>query len=294
MASKKVVKIGDKLVGGDNPCYLVGEIGINHNGDLEIAKKLIDYCAVFDFDCAKFQKRTPELCVPEAQKNLVRKTPWGEMTYLEYRYRVEFNGGQYQQIADHCAKKNIHFSASAWDIPSLEFLMQFNIPFIKVPSALITNKELLKAVGRTGKPIVISSGMSTVPEIDEAVNTCLSVTENVILLHCHSAYPAPLEELNLRVIPTYIERYPECVIGYSGHEFGLDTTMVSAVLGARFLERHITVDRTMWGTDQMSSVEPQGMYKLAKDVRLISKALGDGQKRLYDSELPARNKLRGK
>jgi N-acetylneuraminate synthase len=289
---QKVIALGGKPVGGDHPVYLVGEVGINHNGDLQIAKKLIDYCAVFGFDCAKFQKRSVELCVPEHQKSAIRQTPWGEMTYLEYRRRVEFDSEQYRELFDHCRAGRVHFGLSIWDLPSLEFVMQFDTPFIKIPSALITDVALLQAAASSGRPVVLSSGMSTQEEIDAAVNTCLSRTEDVIVLHCHSAYPAPLDELNLRVIPRLIERYPECVIGYSGHEFGLDTTMVSVVLGARFVERHITLDRTMWGTDQMASVEPQGMYRLARDIRLISTALGDGVKRVYESETPSRLRLR--
>lgn len=292
MAMPKVVALGDTLVGGDHPVYLVGEIGINHNGDLHIAKQLIDYCAVFGFDCAKFQKRTSDLCVPEHQKSVIRNTPWGEMTYLEYRRRIEFDAAQYQEVVQHCKAKGVNFSASVWDLPSLEFVLQFEPPFIKIPSALITNTPLLRAAASSGRPIVLSSGMSTLEEVDDAVNICLSCTEDVIVLHCHSAYPAPLEELNLRVIPRLIERYTQCVIGYSGHEFGLDTTVVSVVLGARFVERHITIDRTMWGTDQMASVEPHGMYKLARDIRAIAKGLGDGVKRVYESERPSRDRLR--
>lgn len=293
MAKRKSITLGGKPVGVGCPVYLVGEIGINHNGAIDVAKKLIDYCTVFGFDCAKFQKRTPDVCVPDHQKNVIRETPWGSMTYLEYRHRMEFDEQQYWELAGYCSGKGVHFSASVWDLPSVEFLSNFNLPFLKVPSALITNETLLKEVAKAGKPIVLSSGMSTIEEVDRAVNTCLGLTGDVILLHCHSSYPAPLDELNLRVIPMLIERYPECIIGYSGHEFGLDTTMVSVVLGARFIERHITLDRTMWGTDQMASVEPQGMYKLARDIRLIERALGDGAKRVYESELPARRKMRG-
>jgi N-acetylneuraminate synthase len=293
MGSKKVIQFGSRKIGGDHPVYICGEIGINHNGDMAVAKKLIDYCGVFGFDCAKFQKREPDICVPEHQKSILRQTPWGEMTYLEYKKRMEFSREQFGTIAKHCHGHGIDFTSSVWDLPSLDFILGFDIPFIKVPSALITEKVLLTAVAKSKKPVVISTGMSTQEEVDEAVNTCLAHTNDLVVLHCHSAYPAPLEELNLRVIPKLAERYPECVVGYSGHEFGLDTTVVSVVLGAQFIERHITLDRTMWGTDQMSSVEPQGMYKLARDIRLITKALGDGQKRLFESEMSSRKKLRG-
>jgi N-acetylneuraminate synthase len=293
LATEKVVMLHDIPVGKDQPCYIIGEIGINHNGDLEIAKKLIDYAQVFDFQCVKFQKRDPDTCVPEAQKNVLRKTPWGEITYLDYRKKVEFGEEQYREIMEYCADKEIHCSASIWDTLSLEFMLKFDIPFIKIPSALITNNILLQEVASVRKPVIISTGMSTLAEVDHAVNTVLAKNNDLIVCHCHSAYPAPLEELNLRTILFFKERYPECVVGYSGHEFGLDTTVMATVFGAALVERHITIDRTLWGTDQVASVEPQGMYRLPRDIRAINKALGDGKKRVYDSELPAREKLRG-
>jgi N-acetylneuraminate synthase len=289
----KTIRLGDKLVGDGHPCYIIGEIGINHNGDMQIVRKLIDYAEVFDFQCVKFQKRNPDKCVPEHQKNTLRQTPWGEITYIEYRKKIEFNEEQYREIQSYCRPHHLHFSASVWDLDSLEFILRFDVPFIKVPSAHITNLSFLDAVASAGLPVVISTGMSTLEEVDTAVNCILAKNPNLVVCHCHSAYPAPLAELNLNVIPMYRQRYPECIIGYSGHEFGLDTTVTAVVLGARLIERHITIDRTLWGTDQMASVEPQGMYRLSRDIGLITQAMGDGIKRVHDTELPNRKKLRG-
>lgn len=293
MPESKVIYLSGVPVGDQFPCYVVAEIGINHNGDIDVAKKLISYAKVFDFQCVKFQKRTPEKCVPEEQKNIRRQTPWGEMSYLEYRKKVEFSPAQYGDIISYCNQSNIHFSSSVWDIDSLNWAMSIDVPFLKVPSALITDEDLLTETAKAGRPVVISTGMSTLEEIDHAVNIVLRKNRDLIICHCHSTYPAPIQELNLRVIPFFKERYPECLIGYSGHEFGLDTTVMSVALGANFVERHVTIDRTMWGTDQMASVEPQGMYKLTRDIRLMKQALGDGIKKVYSSELIARKKLRG-
>ncbi|MBT3981937.1 MAG: N-acetylneuraminate synthase [Bacteriovoracaceae bacterium] len=288
------VKLGNKTVGKGHPVYICGEIGINHNGDVDIAKKLIEFASVFDFDCVKFQKRNPDVCVPEHQKSVMRETPWGEMTYLDYKKKVEFEKPEYDDIKELCTGRDIHFTASVWDLDSLDFLVKnYDVPFIKIPSAFLTNYELIEKTAQTGVPLVLSSGMSTQQEIDDAINFAMSKTSQLILCHCHSAYPAPIEELNIKVIQTFTERYPEVVIGYSGHEFGLDTTVMAAAFGAHFIERHITLDRTMWGTDQIASVEPHGMYKLARDIRLIGGAVGDGVKKLCDSELVARKKLRG-
>lgn len=280
-------------VGAPDTCYIIGDIGINHNGDLALAKKLITYAKTFDFDCVKFQKRNPHACVPAAQRDRRLATPWGEMTYFEYKLRIEFGEAEYRELDEYCRQLGIAWTASVWDLDSLEFIRRFPVPFIKLPSAMLTNEPLLIAAARTGRPVVLSTGMSTLAELDRAVAVLREQTKQIALLHCTSTYPAKLEELNLRCIPALQQRYPDCVIGYSGHEFGLDTTMVSAVLGAKIVERHITIDRTLWGSDQMCSVEPHGMYRLVRDIRWIVKALGDGEKRLYDSELPGRKKLRG-
>ena len=273
--------------------YIIAEIGINHNGDLAIAKKLIDIAKVAGCDVVKFQKRNPDVCVPEHQKSVMRDTPWGKMTYLEYKYKVEFGKKEYDEIDTYCKNKEIDWTASPWDLDSLKFLNKYNIPFIKIPSALLTDIELIKESTKTGKKVIISTGMSTIEEIDAAVNAIKEINSNASygILHCNSTYPAPNDELNLKCIQTLKDRY-KCEVGYSGHEFGLTTTIASICLGATIIERHITLDRTMWGTDQMCSVEPQGLIKLVRGVRELNNALGDGIKVVTETEKPIRNKLR--
>jgi len=272
--------------------YIIAEIGINHNGDLNIAKRLIDIAALSGCDAVKFQKRNPDVCVPEHQKNVMRDTPWGTMTYLEYKYRVEFEKEEYDEIDRYCIEKGIKWSASPWDMDSLEFLMQYNLPFIKLPSAMLTNNELVEACAKSGKKLILSTGMSTEEEIDVAVALIYKHTENFAILHCNSTYPAPIAELNLSTIATLKNKY-KCEVGYSGHEFRIGTTVAAVYLGATILERHITLDRTMWGTDHLSSVEPQGLIKLVKGVRELEEAFGDGIIRVTESEKPIRTKLRG-
>lgn len=273
--------------------YIIAEIGINHNGDMTIAKKLIDIAKVAGCDVVKFQKRNPDVCVPEHQKTIMRDTPWGRMTYLDYKYKVEFNQNQYDEIDIYCKEKDIKWSASPWDLDSLDFLNQYDIPFIKIPSALLTDLELIKESVKTGKKIIISTGMSTIEEIDNAVDTIKKVNAEAqyAILHCNSTYPAPNDELNLNCIKTLKDKY-NCEVGYSGHEFGLTTTIASICLGATIIERHITLDRTMWGTDQMCSVEPQGLIKLVRGIKELNKALGDGKKIVTETEKPIREKLR--
>lgn len=279
--------------------YIIGEIGINHNGDLDVAKRLIDIATVSGCDAVKFQKRNPEVCVPEHQKNVLRSTPWGEMTYLEYKYRVEFEKEEYDVIDSYCKERNIHWSASPWDMDSLTFLEQYDIPFLKVPSAMLTNDELLEGCVATGKRIIFSTGMSTQQEIDHAVEVLTTTKENynnphtMGLLHCNSTYPAPLKDLNLSAIKTLANQYPDFEIGYSGHEFRLGTSVAAVYLGASIIERHITLDRTMWGSDHMSSVEPQGLIKLVKGIRELEEAHGDGIIQVTESEKVVRDKLRG-
>lgn len=271
--------------------YLIAEIGVNHNGDLQIAKKLIDATFACSWNCAKFQKRNPEKCVPAAQKTLPRDTPWGRMTYLEYRYRLEFGKPEYDLIDGYCAAKPLAWTASVWDLDSLEFLAQYNVPFLKLPSAVITDLDLVREAAATGLPLVLSTGMSSVEEVDAAVECAARHGRQFVVMHCNSSYPARLEDLNLNCIPKLRERYG-CVVGYSGHEYGLDSTTVAVALGARVIERHVTLDRFLWGTDQLSSVEPQGMDKLFKQIRTVDAMLGDGVKRIYASEIPIREKLR--
>ena len=272
--------------------YIIAEIGINHNGSLEVAKKLIDVAAVAGCDAVKFQKRNPDVCVPEHQKSVMRETPWGTMTYLEYKYKVEFEKEEYDEINEYCKDKGIAWSASPWDLDSLEFLDQYDLSFIKMPSAMMTNESLMRAAAKTGKKIIFSSGMSTLEETDKAVEWMREEGADFALLHCNSAYPAPIEDLNLSCIKTLQDRY-KCEVGYSGHEFRIGTTVAAVYLGASILERHITLDRTMWGSDHLSSVEPQGLIKMVRGVRELELAFGDGVKRVTDGELPSRKKLRG-
>ena len=272
--------------------YIIAEIGINHNGSLENAKKLIDVAVLAGCDAVKFQKRNPDVCVPEHQKSVMRDTPWGTMTYLDYKYKVEFEKAEYDEIDEYCKAKGIAWSASPWDLDSLEFLDQYSLPFLKMPSAMMTNEPLMRAAAATGKKVIFSAGMSTLEETDKAVEWMKEEGAEFALLHCNSAYPAPIEDLNLSCIQTLKDRYA-CEVGYSGHEFRIGTTVASIYLGATILERHITLDRQMWGSDHLSSVEPQGLIKLVRGVRELELAHGDGVKRVTDGELPFRKKLRG-
>ena len=273
--------------------FTIAEIGINHNGSLAASKRLIDIASAAGCDAVKFQKRNPDVCVPEDQKKVMKDTPWGRMTYLEYKYRVEFGQKEYDEIDVHCRDKGIAWTASPWDLDSLKFLMQYNVPFIKIPSAHLTNAALLGAAKQTGKKVILSTGMSTLEEIDGAVRI-LREHDNVnfALMHCNSTYPSPLDELNLSCINILKERYG-CEVGYSGHEFRLGTSVAAVYLGATIIERHITLDRSMWGTDQLSSVEPQGLFKLVSGIRELEVAYGDGKIGVTESEKLVRKKLRG-
>jgi N-acetylneuraminate synthase len=285
----KVVEIGGKPVGEGHPAYVIAEIGLNHNGDVKLAKQLIDAAALAGCDAVKFQKRTPELCVPPEQRNIERETPWGIMTYMDYRYRVEFGEKEFAEIDRYCKDKEIAWFASCWDEPSIDFIDRFNPPCYKVASASLTDDVLLKHTAATGRPMIISTGMSTVEEIDAAV--ALLGPKKLLIAHATSTYPCQPDELNLRMIGTLRAKY-DCPIGYSGHEVGLQTTLAAVALGASFVERHITLDRAMWGSDQAACVEHAGFHRLVRDIRVIEKAMGDGVKRVYESELPIRKKLR--
>ncbi|NYI06012.1 N-acetylneuraminate synthase family protein [Allostreptomyces psammosilenae] len=286
----RVRTIGDRQVGPGQPVYIVGEIGINHNGDLENAFALIDAAAEAGCDAVKFQKRTPEICVPKDQWEIERDTPWGVMTYLEYRHRVEFGEDDYRAIGERCTERGIHWFASPWDVPSVDFLEKLDVVAHKVASASLTDDELLIRLRETGKTVILSTGMSTPRQIRHAVEVLGS--ERIVLCHATSTYPAPAEELNLRMINTLEREYPNVPIGYSGHETGLQTTLAAVALGATFVERHITLDRAMWGSDQAASVEPGGLQRLVRDIRTIETALGDGVKKVYEGEKAAMRKLR--
>ncbi|WP_431278103.1 N-acetylneuraminate synthase family protein [Leifsonia poae] len=284
------VDIGRSTIGGGNPAYLIGEIGLNHNGDVDIAKRLIDVAADAGAQAVKFQKRTPAISTPEHMKSVPRSTPWGEMTYLEYRYRVEFDRDQYIEIGDYATMRGLDWFASPWDEPSVEFLEDLNVVAYKIASASVTDLGLLGAVAATGKPVILSTGMSTLEQIDRAVDAL--GTERLVILHATSTYPLPAEEANLRMIGTLMQRYPGIPVGYSGHEPGLQISLAAVALGAAAVERHITLDRTMWGSDHAASLEPQGLTHLVRDIRIIETALGDGVKRIFPGELAPLSKLR--
>jgi len=278
-------------MGGDgHPVYVIAEIGINHNGSLEVAKKLIEGAAQAGCDAVKFQKRTPELCVPMDQRLIERDTPWGRMTYMDYRYKVEFGYDDYAEIDAYCREKGIAWFASCWDEDAVDFMEQFNPPCYKAASASLTDLTLLKKTKATGRPLIISTGMSTMEEVDAAVEAL--GRDNLMIAHTNSTYPCPVDQLNLRMINTLKQKYPTVPIGYSGHEVGLATTWAAVALGAVFVERHVTLDRAMWGSDQAASVEISGMSRLVSNIRDIEKALGDGVKRVYEGEAAARKKLR--
>ncbi|MFI6598270.1 N-acetylneuraminate synthase family protein [Nonomuraea sp. NPDC050536] len=283
------VEIGDVRVGDGEPVYMIGEIGINHNGDLDIARRLIDVAADAGCQAVKFQKRTPEICVPLEQRDQIRQTPWGEMTYLEYKKRTEFGRDEYRQIAKYADERGLHWFASPWDVPSVEFLEEMDVLVHKVASASVADHELLRALAATGKPIILSTGMSTLSEIDAAVE--ILGTDKLIMMHSTSTYPLPPEEANLRTITTLKERYG-VPVGYSGHERGLQISLAAVTLGAVCVERHITLDRTMWGSDHAASLEPAGLEHLVRDVRIIEQALGDGVKRVFPGEEAPKARLR--
>lgn len=269
---------------------IIAEIGINHNGDLNIAKKLIDVASFTGCSVVKFQKRNPDVCVPYHQKGLMRDTPWGRMPYIEYKHKIEFGKDEYDEIDNYCKDKKISWTASPWDLDSLHFLTNYDLPFIKIPSALLTDYELIRESSKNFDEIILSTGMSTMEEIDEAVKE-IDDDCNYALLHCNSVYPAPIEDLNLSCIKTLSDKYG-CRVGYSGHEYGLTTTIASLCFGATIIERHITLDKSMWGTDQMSSVEPHGLIKLVRGVRELEKAIGDGNKIVTEREMIVKEKLR--
>ena len=238
----------------------------------------------------KFQKRNPDVCVPEKQKTVMRETPWGYITYLDYKYKVEFEKDEYDVIDEYCKKLDIHWFASPWDVDSVNFLEQYNIPALKVPSASLNDTELLLSMKSTKIPIILSTGMSTEKEVDEAIQLLSNV--DLAVLQCVSTYPTMPHELNLNVIKAYQKKYPNLIIGYSGHETGLSTTYAAVALGAKIIERHITLDRSMWGTDHSASVEPHGLKTLVNNIRDIEAAMGDGIKVVTKEELPIREKLR--
>lgn len=283
------VRIGRHEIGTGLPVYVIGEIGLNHNGDVELAKQLIDVAAAAGCQAVKFQKRTPEIATPEHMKDVPRDTPWGTMSYLDYRRRVEFGRDEYLEVARHADLMGLDWFASPWDEPSVAFLEELDVVAYKVASASVTDLPLLQAIAATGKPVILSTGMSTLEEIDRAVVTL--GTSQLLIMHATSSYPMPAEEANLRTIDTLALRYP-VPIGYSGHERGLQISLAAVALGAVAVERHITLDRAMWGSDHAASLEPQGLEHLVRDIRIIETAMGDGVKRVFPGEEAPKAKLR--
>ena len=291
MANKKINIGGYEITETSRP-YMIAEIGINHNGDIDIAKKLMDAANATGWHSVKYQKRTPELAVPEAQKSQPKSTPWGDMTYLEYKYRVEFEKPQYDIIDAYCKDKGMAWSASPWDLPSLEFLLQYDIPYIKIASASNGRDSMVRAAAESKVPVIMSTGMTQMEEIDHAVEILEKYGNgDYILMHTNSAYPAPVGDLNLRMIQTLKERF-DCLVGYSGHEANLEPTIAAVVLGACVIERHVTLSHEMWGSDQKASLEVHAMDMLNKRIQVVYDSLGDGVKYMSDSEAAQRKKLR--
>lgn len=290
MLNSAKVKVGDRYIGDGENVFIIAEIGINHNGSLDIAKKLIRAAKYAGCNAVKFQKRTPEVCVPKDQWHIERDTLWGRIPYIEYRHKVELSFEDYTEIDRFCKEVGINWFASCWDEESVDFIEQFNSVLYKAASASITDHNLLKRKKATGKPLIMSTGMSTMEEIKAAVEAV--GTDNLLIAHATSTYPCNLKELNLNMIRTLKNLYPNVPIGYSGHEVGLAPSWAAVAMGATFVERHITLDRAMWGTDQAASVEIGGFHRLVKNIRDIEKSLGDGVKRVYESELEPKKKLR--
>lgn len=276
---------------------IVAEIGINHNGSLETALKLIDAAKDADCDYVKFQVRSPRICVPRDQWNKPRSTPWGEMSYIKYKEKIELSLEDYDRIAVRCDQLGIGWFISPWDIPAYERMAERDFPMWKIASASLTDHRLLKAVGDHCRHVVLSTGMSTMEEITEAATILGKTGAKITLCHCNSTYPCPNNELNLRCITMFQDWFLKpgyvAAIGYSGHEVGLATTVAAVALGATYIERHITLDRASWGTDQSASVEPEGFRRLVRYIRATEDAMGDGVKRVTDGELEPRERLRG-
>jgi N-acetylneuraminate synthase len=282
------VNIGKRQLGEGHPCYVIAEIGINHNGDIDLAKRLISVAVAAGCDAVKFQKRTIEVVYTEKELATPRENPFGE-TNGDLKRGLEFGEADFEEIQSFCKQVKIDWFASPWDEQSVDFMEQFNPVVYKVASASLTDDHLLRHIRKTGKPVIASTGMSTYAEIDHAVEVLGK--ENLVLVHTTSTYPAKYSQLNLRAIPTMAERYG-VPVGYSGHETGIPTSVAAAVLGACCVERHITMDRAMWGSDQAASLEPNGISRLVRDIRLCEQSMGDGVKRVYEEEIPVMKKLR--
>ena len=284
----KCVKIADKLIGDNYPCFVIAEIGINHNGSVELEKKMIDIAVTTGCDAVKFQKRTVDVVYSKEELAKERKSVFGN-TNGDLKRGLEFDYEQYKEIDEYCKAKKIMWFASCWDEQSVDFMEQFDIPCYKIASACLTDDNLLKYTKSKGRPILISTGMSTMEQIEHAVD--ILGEDNLIIYHCTSTYPSDSFEMNLKVIPEFKKRF-NCPIGYSGHERGISPSVIAVVLGANSVERHITTDRTNWGSDQAASLETSGLYHMVRDIRQVPEILGDGIKVVYPREIPIIEKLR--
>ena len=273
-----------------NKTFFIAEIGINHNGDIKNALQLIESAKLAGCDAVKFQKRTPEIATPRNSWDIIRETPWGKMKYIDYKRKIEFGKKEYNTIDKFCKKVGIIWTASCWDEPSVKFIEKYKVKFHKVPSACLTDLSLLKVLKKTKTPVIISTGMSTEKQIQKAVD--ILSQKNLSILHCNSSYPAQNNQLNLKYIEKLKLMYKKSVIGYSGHEMNLTSSVAAVVFGARIIERHITLDKSMWGTDQQASIEPLGFARLIKDVRTVEKSLGRAVKIVYPEEKKVMTKLR--
>jgi N-acetylneuraminate synthase len=282
------VRIGSTVVGDGHPCFIVAEIGINHNGDVDLARKLIDVAVAAGCNAVKFQKRTVEVVYTPEELARPRESPFGT-TNAELKQGLEFGFDEYFEIDACCRAKGIAWFVSCWDEASVDFIGQFDVPCHKIASASLTDDGLLRHVRRQGRPVILSTGMSSMEEVEHAVRVL--GRKDLILLHSCSTYPAYYEELNLRLIPVLRERFA-VPVGYSGHETGLPSSVAAAAIGASMIERHVTLDRAMWGSDHAASLEPNGIHRLVRDIRLVEEALGDGVKRVLERELPVMQKLR--
>jgi len=282
------VKIGKKLVGGRNPCYAIAEIGINHNGDIDLCKKLIDVAVSAGADAVKFQKRTVDVVYTPAELARPRENPFGP-TNGDLKLGLEFGYEQYAEIDRYCREQGVDWFASCWDEASVDFIDQFNPPAYKIASASLTDDDLLRHTRAKGKPVILSTGMSSLEQIDHAVQVLGK--QDLVIMHSCSTYPAHYEELNLRVIPVLAQQFG-VPIGYSGHETGIPSSVAAVALGACMIERHLTLDRAMWGSDHAASLEPNGFTRLIRDIRLIETSMGDGVKRVLEREKPVIEKLR--
>jgi N-acetylneuraminate synthase len=273
--------------------FYIAEIGINHNGDLEVAKQIIDAAVDAGADAVKFQKRNPDLAVPEAQKSVMRETPWGMMTYLNYKRRIEFGKAEYDELDRYCKEQGIKWFASAWDIESQQFLRQYNLEYNKIASAMLTYTDLLEEVAAEGKHTFISTGMSTAEEVDTAIEVFRKHLCPFTVFQCTSTYPAALNELDLRVVSTFQAQYPDSIgVGYSNHSPGILAPALAVSLGATHIEAHCTMRRNAWGTDQSNSLEPDGLKRMIRDCNNVSQMLGSSTKQVFASEVPIKNKLR--